>query len=688
MRARRARVVRQDLWPGFVDALASLLMVVIFLLSVFALAQHFLAEELSGRNKALATAEAQIQIADAAQTAAAAEISALKIALGAANEQIAAGVNAQAAAKEAYIDVSDQALFLEAALAQETSARHSTESALTKARDAITALQDEKTKLLSAQNNLGIAKQAVDDRLATSIAQVETLETRLSETISTKALLEADHQIAADQAAAEIATLKTRLSDAEKAIVALNRNVKVAASEAAQLREEQDLLIAAHDVVKAEGSTAATRAQNRIAALVAFLQQAKSATQKATALAAARQEQLDQAQGRLMALQRDLKDAELLNNTASALAESQRLDIERLRSEQEAERAKAAAQGQTQSAATEAAAQRSQRLEKALANALDRASKAESARDVLADLAGRIASDLSALRAVADTTATARAEAEKNAALLAGRSEAQTEAITEYRSRILKLETEIADLAARANALENAADAASTGLITARKAAEGLEAEKINAETERRRVAALNAELQQKVDQLNTALDAAIGDAKARGATILQLRGKLNSALAAKVSELRRFRSEFFGKLSAAIGDRKDIRIEGDRFVLQSEVLFGTAKGELGPAGQISMASIARSLQEITSVIPKDIDWVLRIDGHTDARPISNEEFASNRVLSAARANAVAKALAAVGIPEERLLPAGFGEYRPIDSGSTSDAYRRNRRIEIKLTQR
>jgi chemotaxis protein MotB len=639
MRARRARVVRQDLWPGFVDALASLLMVVIFLLSVFALAQHFLAEELSGRNEALATAEAQIQIADAARTAAAMEIATLKTALGKANDQIATGVEAQAAAKDAYADISDQAVHLESALAQEIASRQSTERALAKAREAT-------------------------------------------------ALLEADSQAAALQAADEIVALNSKFSNAEATIAALNRNSEKVAEEASQFRAKQDALNAAQGVAKAKSEAAATRGQNRVAALEASLQQLKSATKTATVLAAKRQELLDQAQSRLTSLERDLRDAELASNTASGLAETRRLEIERLRSELETERAKAETRDQSQSIASESAARRSERLERALANALDRAGKAESARDVLADRAARIESDLLALRTVADTTATARAEAERTAALLAGRTEAQIEAITEYRSRIIKLEAEIADLAARSNALENAADAASTGLIAARKAAEGLEAEKDNAEAERRRVAALNAELQQKVDQLNTALDAAIGDAKARGATILQLRGKLNAALAAKVNELRRFRSEFFGKLSAAIGDRTDIRIEGDRFVLQSEVLFGTANGELGPAGQVSMASIARSLQEITSVIPKGIDWVLRIDGHTDARPISNEEFASNRVLSAARANAVAKALAAVGIPEERLLPAGFGEYRPIDRASTFEAYRRNRRIEIKLTQR
>ena len=136
------------------------------------------------------------------------------------------------------------------------------------------------------------------------------------------------------------------------------------------------------------------------------------------------------------------------------------------------------------------------------------------------------------------------------------------------------------------------------------------------------------------------------------------------------------------------LGDRPDIRIEGDRFVLQSEVLFETAKAELGPDGRAGLKEIAASLKEIIPLIPPGVDWALRIDGHTDARPISNAEFRSNRELSTARAVAVAEALAAEGIPAARLLPAGFGEYHPIDDGRTPEAYRRNRRIEFKLTQR
>ena len=265
---------------------------------------------------------------------------------------------------------------------------------------------------------------------------------------------------------------------------------------------------------------------------------------------------------------------------------------------------------------------------------------------------------------------------------------AQAETIADYRQRIARLEGEIADLAARSTALTTAAAAAETGLLAAREAARGLEAAKADAEAERRRVAALNAELQAKVDQLNAALDAALDDARERGVTILQLRGKLNAALAAKVGELQQYRSEFFGKLRQAIGDRPDIKVVGDRFVLQSEVLFGTGRADLGPQGQASLAAIAASLNEIAQAVPPGLDWVLRVDGHTDARPIANEAFASNRELSVARAIAVAQALAAAGIPEARLLPSGFGEHYPVDPRQTAEAYRQNRRIEIKLTQR
>jgi chemotaxis protein MotB len=152
------------------------------------------------------------------------------------------------------------------------------------------------------------------------------------------------------------------------------------------------------------------------------------------------------------------------------------------------------------------------------------------------------------------------------------------------------------------------------------------------------------------------------------------------------VQKLNRYRSEFFGRLREVLGDHPDIRIVGDRFVFQSELLFPTASATLVPAGRKQLAQLAQTLRSVTRTIPADIDWVLRVDGHTDRRSIHTTQFPSNWELSTARALSVVNYLMAQGIAPKRLVAAGFGEFRPLDDRHTDEAYARNRRIEIKLT--
>jgi chemotaxis protein MotB len=194
--------------------------------------------------------------------------------------------------------------------------------------------------------------------------------------------------------------------------------------------------------------------------------------------------------------------------------------------------------------------------------------------------------------------------------------------------------------------------------------------------------------LRQQLARLAVALDASEANAQQQQIQIVDLGKKLNVALAGKVEELARYRSEFFGKLREVLGDRPDVRIVGDRFVFQSEVLFASGSADLGDAGREQLAKFAATLLQITSQIPGDIDWVLRVDGHTDERPISSPQFASNWELSTARAIAVVKFMISQGVPPERLVAAGYGEYQPLDTGDSEEAYARNRRIELKLDQR
>ena len=169
--------------------------------------------------------------------------------------------------------------------------------------------------------------------------------------------------------------------------------------------------------------------------------------------------------------------------------------------------------------------------------------------------------------------------------------------------------------------------------------------------------------------------------------TIDELGKRLNEALASKVEELSRYRSEFFGVLSSALGTRPDIRIVGDRFVLQSELLFDPGSAQIGPEGRAELAKVADTLQQIAQTIPPNIPWVLRVDGHTDRQPIRSGRFASNWELSTARAVSVVEYLISRGLPPDRLAAAGFGEYKPLDTRDDEIAYRRNRRIEFKLTE-
>jgi len=163
---------------------------------------------------------------------------------------------------------------------------------------------------------------------------------------------------------------------------------------------------------------------------------------------------------------------------------------------------------------------------------------------------------------------------------------------------------------------------------------------------------------------------------------------QLNLALARKVEDMSRYRSKFFGRLRDLLGDKEQIRVVGDRFVFQSEVLFAAGSATLSAEGQERIASVTGTLLEISKSIPEGINWVLRVDGHTDKVPIASSRFPSNWELSAERAISVVKYMSSLGVPPERLVAAGFGEFRPIDDREDEIAYRRNRRVEFKLTER
>ncbi len=197
------------------------------------------------------------------------------------------------------------------------------------------------------------------------------------------------------------------------------------------------------------------------------------------------------------------------------------------------------------------------------------------------------------------------------------------------------------------------------------------------------------AALRRQIAALEDALEASENRDRESQTRIADLGQRLNVALARRVQELSRYRSDFFGELRRVLGDREDIRIVGDRFVFQAELFFDSGSAEINPDGRAQLEKLATALLQLNQQIPSDINWVLRIDGHTDSRPISTPTFASNWELSSARAISVVKYLIERNVPANRLVAAGFGQYQPLEgSGETPEDLRRNRRIELKLTER
>ena len=295
---------------------------------------------------------------------------------------------------------------------------------------------------------------------------------------------------------------------------------------------------------------------------------------------------------------------------------------------------------------------------------------------------------------LAAMTARAEAEAEAAAGLRTELEEAfkvieaDKEKIEVQLRELERLATDIAILQSLREELEAEVLAEKT---RGEEAAVALTEERRISEEALRQVELLNRQvlaLRQQLARIAEALDASEAKAKEQQVQIADLGRRLNVALASKVQELARYRSEFFGRLRDILGDRPDILVVGDRFVFQSEVLFATGSAELGDEGQRQLARLAATLNQIATEIPADINWVLRIDGHTDRRPINTLQYASNWELSTARAISVVRFLIEQGVPPGRLAATGFGEFQPLDARDDEIAFRRNRRIELKLTQR
>ncbi|HXT82298.1 MAG TPA: peptidoglycan -binding protein [Acetobacteraceae bacterium] len=262
-------------------------------------------------------------------------------------------------------------------------------------------------------------------------------------------------------------------------------------------------------------------------------------------------------------------------------------------------------------------------------------------------------------------------------------------------SDLAKLAEQARALAALRDELEKQAQDAAVRATTEQQRREAVQVqladEKKLGDSAKAQIALLNQQIDQFKAQLSSvakALDLAQQQGHDKDVKITNLGQKLNAALASQVEELKQYRSEFFGKLRALLANRSGIQVVGDRFVFQSEVLFPVGSADLTPAGVAQMTTLAVTIKDIASEIPPDLHWILRVDGHTDPQPVKGGQFASNWELSAARAITVVKLLIADGVPADHLAATGFGEYQPFGPGDTPDDYAKDRRIELRLTDR
>lgn len=597
--SRRSRTRDTNIWPGFVDALATLLMVIIFVLMIFIVAQFYLTQLLSGRDEALSLLQRQISELG--------ELLALERETGA----------------ELRLNVAQLSSELQASIAS---------------RDALSAQVGQ----LTNQRDL------LEDRLAAAVSTQATLRQRIVEIESSRdgldlrvaqVLSERDALLAklraveseANLAKTERDELRAGMADALKVMDANRDTIKLQLSDLESLRRDIAALNKAREDLEAEVTElAAARA-----AMEADLR---------GALASAERTQRD--------LEIERESARLTKQEMAALAEKLRLKTEELT----------------------AARESGSLTEKDLSEA----------RELLGDMLAKLAAARQSNTALASEGEARKASIAELTALLS-QSRDQTAALTKEveeagRRTALAQET-IKERDIRLEELLSNYNLSLDQLT---------EEQRISAAA-RQQVALLNRQLlalRQQIASLQQALEASEAEAVAQNVKILDLGSRLNKALASKVQELARFRSEFFGRLREVLKNRQDIRVVGDRFVFQSEVLFESASATIAGDGESELRRLASALNEIAPKIPENINWILQVEGHTDSIPIFNEQFRSNWDLSAARAISVVQFLIREGVPAERLSATGYGEFQPIDERKDTIGNRRNRRIEMKLTQR
>ena len=569
-----------SIWPGFVDAMTGLLLVLMFVLTIFMVLQAVQTQRINGQENELNSLSG--------------EVAALAQALGM-ERQTTAELEAELGTLNTSLTAArDQAAEQAAMIASLTATRDAQAAQLDAAEAKITGFEAQVASLLSQRD--------------AAVARGEALETRQEELLSAQEAL----NLALAQARSE--------TDAQ--------------AEAARLAAaRRDALTALVDDLRAQNEDAQAALETAAAQNAAALSEAEAARLAEAAAAERLREKLENADAELtamtLALEAQRKEAEdTLTLLAAARAAKETLDAE-------------------------------------LAAALAETENLEATQADRAELRAKLADALAAKLAAENRAEAELSDAEKQAALLdAARSElAQEEAATAAAQRQTELlNQQVAALRGQLGELQSLLDDAVA------------------------RDAAKEVQLQSLGSDLNTALARVAAEERRRA----ELEAAERARLEAETKNLEQYRSEFFGRLRALLGNQEGVRIEGDRFVFSSEVLFPPGAATLSADGRGEIAKVAGILRNIAADIPPEIDWVIRVDGHTDNQPLSGlGEFADNWELSQARALSVVKYMINfLGIAPERLAANGFGQYQPVASGNTEAARAQNRRIELKLTER
>ena len=613
--ARSRRDNRQssvDIWPGFVDALSTLLLVIIFLLVVFVLGQFFLSQLLEGKDSKLLSLE----------------------------QAISELTDQLSLEQDTNTDLRRSVAQLTADLQAANAGREDSTANLAE----IQAERDDyRDRLITLEEDKKLLAQTLAE-LRRDLGQADELENDLVRTSQLRAELEAELEEAKKTIVTDKETIEARLAE----LVQLKRDIE-ALKEA---RKDLELDVAEMTALLGEAEKAKTEAAGEIERLTALL----SAAQTESKTLKAEVKTLDQSEAERKSLEERIAELNALLSTS----ESDQADKDKQIQE--------------------------------LQTALDETSKdRESDNEQLAEREKRIAELAAQLEAAKNRPETTKASLEE----LRRAREALLVELAQVRDRASQLEGRLASEQDRTllaqRELEKRAIRLAELLRSVGEASQDAETQRELASESLAQINILNRQINQlriQLASLEEALDLERSKVDAQKVTIADLGSKLNVALAGKVEELSRFRSEFFGRLREILGSRSGIRVVGDRFVFQSEILFPSGASILETSGEDELRALAQSLKEISAEIPSELPWVLQINGHTDRRPIRNADFPSNWELSAARATTVGKFLIRQGIPPGRIAVAGFAQYQPLDERNDEIAYRRNRRIEVKLTTR